>query len=90
MKQTKLIELYCTVCDNHSIIEEKTQRLRNNRFPKFTDEERITAFLRGQLEGRLTRASRNLVVPFLRHGVAPPRPGLPLVAVFALVGKHSF
>ena len=55
MKQTKLIKLYCTVCDNHSTIEEKMQRLSNNRFPKFTDEECITAFLWGKLEGRLTR-----------------------------------
>ena len=31
------------------------QRLSNNRFPKFTDEECITAFLWGKLEGRLTR-----------------------------------
>ena len=25
--QAKLITLYCTVCDNHSIIEERMQRL---------------------------------------------------------------
>ena len=55
MKQTKLIALYCTVCDNHSIIEERMQRLSNNRFPKFSDEECITAYLWGKLEGRLTR-----------------------------------
>ncbi len=47
--------LYCTVCDNHSTIEERMQRLSNNRFPKFSDEECITAYLWGKLEGRLTR-----------------------------------
>ena len=47
--------LYCTVCDNHSTIEMKMQRLSNNRYPQFTDEECITAYLWGKLEGRLTR-----------------------------------
>lgn len=47
--------LYCTVCDNHSTIEERMQRLSNNRFPKFSDEECITAYLWGKLEGRLNR-----------------------------------
>lgn len=55
MKQTTLIKLYCTVCDNHSTIEERMQRFSNNRFPKFSDEECITAYLWGKLEGRLTR-----------------------------------
>lgn len=55
MKQTTLIMLYCTVCGNHSTIEERMQRLSNNRFPKFSDEECITAYLWGKLEGRLTR-----------------------------------
>ena len=55
MKQTKLIMLYCTVCDNNSIIHERMQRLSNNRFPKFSDEECITAYLWGKMEGRLTR-----------------------------------
>jgi hypothetical protein len=31
------------------------QRLSNNRYPKFSDEECITAYLYGMLEGRLTR-----------------------------------
>ena len=55
VKQTTLITLYCTVCDNHSIIEERMQRLSNNRFPKFSDEECITAYLWGKLEGRSMR-----------------------------------
>ena len=55
MKQTTLIMLYCTVYDNHSTIEARMQRLSNNRFPKFSDEECITAYLWGKLEGRLTR-----------------------------------
>ena len=44
VKQATLITLYCTVCGNHSIIEEKTQHLLNHRFPKFSDEACITAY----------------------------------------------
>ena len=45
VKQATLVTLYCTVCGNHSIIEEKTQHLLNHRFPKFSDEKCITAYL---------------------------------------------
>lgn len=48
VKQATLVTLYCTVCGNHSIIEEKTQHLLNHRFPKFSDEARITAYLWGK------------------------------------------
>ena len=74
VKQTTLITLYCTVCDNHSIIEERMQRLSNNRFPKFSDEECITAYLWGKLEGRSTRKD---VYNFIRdywHGWFPKLP----------------
>lgn len=48
VKQATLVTLYCTVCGNHSIIEEKTQHLLNHRFPKFSDEKCITAYLWGK------------------------------------------
>ena len=48
LKQATLVTLYCTVCGNHSIIEEKTQHLLNHRFPKFSDEKCITAYLWGK------------------------------------------
>jgi hypothetical protein len=46
--QTKLIELYCTVChhyDNSLVVH--AQRLSNNFCPKFTDEECITTYIWG-------------------------------------------
>lgn len=45
--QTKLITLYCAVCDNSSIIEREMQRQSNNFRPQFTDEECITVYLWG-------------------------------------------
>lgn len=47
MFQTKLIKLYCAVCDNSSIIERENQRQSNNFRPQFTDEECITVYLWG-------------------------------------------
>ena len=47
MWQTKLISLYCAVCDNSSIIEREMQRQSNNFRPQFTDEECITVYLWG-------------------------------------------
>ncbi len=74
MKQTKLIQLYCTVCDNHSIIEEKTQRLSNNRFPKFSDEECITAYLWGKMEGRFSRKDVYIFIRDYWHDWFPNLP----------------
>lgn len=79
MKQTNLIKLYCAVCDNHSIIEEKNQRFSNNRFPKFTDEECITAYLWGKMEGRLTRKD---VYTFIRDYWHDAFPDLPSYQAF--------
>ena len=45
MWQTKLISLYCAVCDNSSIIKREMQRQSNNFRPQFTDEECITVYL---------------------------------------------
>ena len=47
MWQTKLISLYCAVCDNSSIIKREMQRQSNNIRPQFTDEECITVYLWG-------------------------------------------
>lgn len=49
MWKTKIIELYCTVCQctNNSRYQEKMQRLSNNFRPKFTDEEIITVMIWG-------------------------------------------
>lgn len=50
--QTKLITLYCTVCDEYSTIEWKVQRLSNNFRPQFLDEECIVIYLWGILKRR--------------------------------------
>ena len=50
--QTKLIMLYCTVCDEYSTIEWKVQRQSNNFRPQFLDEECITVYLWGILKRR--------------------------------------
>ena len=71
--------LYCTVCDNHSMIEGKMQRLSNNRFPKFSDEECITAYLWGKVEGRLTRKD---VYTFIRDYWHDWFPNLPSYQAF--------
>lgn len=51
---TPLIQ-YCTICNDHSIIGERMQRFSNNLFPKFSDEECITAYQWCKSKGRLTR-----------------------------------
>lgn len=79
MKQTKLIMLYCTVCDNNSIIHERMQRLSNNRFPKFSDEECITAYLWGKMKGRMTRKD---VYTFIRDYWHDCFPDLPSYQAF--------
>lgn len=54
--ETKLIELYCTICQcNDSRFQEKLQRLSNNKCPQFTDEELITVYLWGIEQHLLTR-----------------------------------
>ena len=50
--QTKLITLYCTVCDEYSTVEWKVQRLSNNFRPQFLDEECIAIYLWGILKRR--------------------------------------
>ena len=51
VKTTKLIELYCTVCQcNDSRYLEATQRQSNNCHPQFSDEELITVYLWGTMQ----------------------------------------
>ena len=50
--QTKLIRLYCTVCDEYSTTEWSVQRLSNNFRPQFLDEECITVYLWGIMKRR--------------------------------------
>lgn len=51
MWKTKLITLYCTVCQCYdSKLRATVQRLSNNDRPQFTDEEVITVFLWGILQ----------------------------------------
>ena len=45
--ETRLIALYCAVCDNSNIIELAVQRQSNNFCPQFSDEECITIYLWG-------------------------------------------
>lgn len=54
--ETKLIELYCTICQcNDSRFREELQRQSNNNCPQFTDEELITVYLWGKGQQLLTR-----------------------------------
>jgi hypothetical protein len=48
----QLISLYCYVSDEyHSTVKAKCQRLSNNHQPEFTDEECITVYLWGMMNG---------------------------------------
>lgn len=56
VKNTKLIELYCTVCQcNDSRYLEATQRQSNNCRPQFSDEELITVYIWGTMQRQFTR-----------------------------------
>lgn len=50
------------------------QRLSNNRFPKFSDEECITAYLWGKLEGRLNRKDVHSFIRDYWHDWFPSLP----------------
>ena len=54
--ETKLIELYLLICrlyDNQPVL--KQQRLSNNHQPRFSDEELLTMYLFGHLQGLTTQ-----------------------------------
>ena len=57
MWTTKLITLYCAVCDNHSTIEAVMQRQSNNFRPQFSDEECITVYLWGISQRRFEQTT---------------------------------
>lgn len=64
--ETKLIELFLLICDfydKHSILKE--QRLSNNHQPLFTDQELLTVYLFGHLQG-LTQ-QRQIYDYFFNH-----------------------
>jgi len=51
---TKLIQLYCHICQlcKYSIVANEMQRVSNNYRPQFTDEEVITCYIWGVLNGK--------------------------------------
>ena len=52
MWQIHLIELYCAVCEYYdTTLREEVQRLTNNSRPQFSDQELITVYLWGTLQG---------------------------------------
>jgi primosomal replication protein N len=52
MSTTQLIELYCIVCEQYNTtLCVEAQRLSNNFRPQFTDEETITVYLWGTING---------------------------------------
>lgn len=56
VKTTRLIELYCTICQcNDSRYFEATQRQSNNCRPQFSDEELITVYIWGTMQRQFTR-----------------------------------
>jgi len=54
--EEKLIKLYCEICHQckYTTVAERMQRLSNNGRPKFTDEECITIYLWGIMNGHFT------------------------------------
>ena len=64
--ENKLIELFVLICRfylNHSILKE--QRLSNNKKPLFSDEELLTVYIFGHLQGLTTQ--RQIYDYFLNH-----------------------
>ncbi len=55
-KYDQLLTLFCTVSDYyHSTLAASCQRLSNNSCPKFTDEEGVTVYIFGIMEGMHTK-----------------------------------
>ena len=61
----KLINIYCHICQlcKYNIVANETQRISNNCQPKFTDEEVITCYIWGVLNGK---SSVKCVYNFIR------------------------
>lgn len=80
MWQTNLVKLYCTVCDNHSIIEEVMQRQSNNNRPQFTDEECITIYLWGIAQRRFEQKA---IYNYVKNHLNDWFPDLPSYQAFS-------
>ena len=78
--ENKLIELYLLICrlyDMQPVL--KQQRLSNNRRPLFTDEELLTIYLFGHMQGHTTqRRIYDYIRQHWREGrrCVPVEPGL--------------
>lgn len=78
--ETKLIELYCTICQcNDSRFREELQRQSNNNCPQFTDEELITVYLWGKGQQLLTRKA---IYNYTKSHLLALFPALPSYQVF--------
>jgi len=77
----KLINIYCHICQlcKYSIVANETQRLSNNCRPKFTDEEVITCYIWGVLNGK---SSVKCVYNFIRDYWGDWFPRLPKYHAF--------
>ena len=51
MTSTKLIALYCAICEQYNTFQHEVQRLSNNYRPKFSDEEAMTIYVWGVMNG---------------------------------------
>lgn len=80
MWQTKLISLYCAVCDNSSIIKREMQRQSNNFRPQFTDEECITVYLWGISQRRF---EQNAIYNYTKNHLSEWFPRLPRYQAFS-------
>ncbi len=73
--ETKLIELYLLICrlyDNQPVL--KQQRLSNNHQPLFSDEELLTMYLFGHLQGLTTQRR---IYDYIHHHWREWFPALP-------------
>ena len=80
MWQTKLIKLYCAVCDNSSTIEAAAQRQSNNFRPQFSDEECITVYLWGISQRRFEQKA---IYEYTRNHLREWFPKLPSYQAFS-------
>ena len=78
--QTKLISLYCAVCDNSSVIKREMQRQSNNFRPQFTDEECITVYLWGISQRRFEQKA---IYNYTKNHLSEWFPKLPRYQAFS-------
>lgn len=80
MWQTKLVTLYCTVCDNSSTIADVMQRQSNNFRPQFTDEECLTVYLWGITQRRFEQKA---IYNYTKNHLSDWFPKLPSYQAFS-------